>query len=174
MTRIQDIRAISMAQFDYPLSDETHRPFSPWNREMLPDYWFTEQARFRTATFISCPNTCRLAACWFIITHVLTMPGLFFIRRPEPASRFFCLEPLAPRDYAQNFQSTESCEWLCLVGNSKKWKEGPLCNRYLIDGKKIQLEAEKMNPIDNAIEFGLPGDRKPIEAGYRFQRTTIP
>lgn len=34
----------------------------------------------------------------------------------------FCLEPYAPRDYQENFQQTHSCEWLCLIGNKKKWK----------------------------------------------------
>lgn len=38
----------------------------------------------------------------------------------------FLLEPLVPADYALNFQSRESCQWKCLVGNSKKWKEGEI------------------------------------------------
>ena len=35
----------------------------------------------------------------------------------------FCLEPYIPADYYQSFQQKGSCEWLCLVGNLKKWKE---------------------------------------------------
>ena len=38
----------------------------------------------------------------------------------------FLLEPAQPADYEQMFQQTERCQWLCLVGNLKKWKEGPL------------------------------------------------
>ena len=38
----------------------------------------------------------------------------------------FLLEPFAPADYEQMFQQTQRCTWLCLVGNLKKWKEGPL------------------------------------------------
>lgn len=34
----------------------------------------------------------------------------------------FCLEPYSPRDYEDNFRQTHTCEWLCLVGNKKKWK----------------------------------------------------
>ena len=42
----------------------------------------------------------------------------------------FLLEPAAPADYEQMFQQTEHCTWLCLVGNLKKWKEGPLTVRH--------------------------------------------
>ena len=38
----------------------------------------------------------------------------------------FLLEPAAPADYEQMFLSSERCSWYCLVGNSKKWKEGEL------------------------------------------------
>ncbi len=38
----------------------------------------------------------------------------------------FCLEPHQPRDYQDNFQQRTSCQWLCLVGNKKKWHDGPL------------------------------------------------
>lgn len=42
------------------------------------------------------------------------------------AIEIFCLEPAAPADYERNFASHDSCSWTCLVGNSKKWKEGAL------------------------------------------------
>lgn len=38
----------------------------------------------------------------------------------------FLLEPVEPTDYALNFQSRQDCKWKCLVGNSKKWKEGEI------------------------------------------------
>ena len=34
----------------------------------------------------------------------------------------FLLEPAAPTDYEQMFQTTRHCSWLCMVGNLKKWK----------------------------------------------------
>ena len=50
----------------------------------------------------------------------------------------FCLEPHSPRDYQQNFQQRESCEWLCLVGNKRKWKGDTLTLRL----KDTALRAE--------------------------------
>lgn len=49
---------------------------------------------------------------------------LFFRKSSGAVIELFVLEPVKPADYAMNFQSTESCDWKCLVGNSKKWKTG--------------------------------------------------
>ena len=49
------------------------------------------------------------------------------------------LEPLSPSDYILNFQSRASCVWKCLVGNSKKWKEG-----------KIFAEVSLSEPVSEA------------------------
>lgn len=38
----------------------------------------------------------------------------------------FCLEPYAPADYERAFAAQAECEWTCLVGNLKRWKQGPL------------------------------------------------
>jgi len=38
----------------------------------------------------------------------------------------FCLEPLRPHDYQLSLGSTDGCVWKCMIGNLKKWKEGPL------------------------------------------------
>lgn len=55
----------------------------------------------------------------------------------------FLLEPYAPRDYERIFSCTGSCGWLCLVGNLKRWKEGVLRQTVVIDGKEIELTAER-------------------------------
>ena len=57
----------------------------------------------------------------------------------------FCLEPVYPADYEQCFASTGSVEWRCFVGNSKRWKEGPLQGVLDIDGKEVVLTAERVS-----------------------------
>ncbi len=56
----------------------------------------------------------------------------------------FCLEPASPADYAVNFASTDSCVWTCLVGNSKRWKEGSLTADIVIDGRPCVLSATRL------------------------------
>ena len=55
----------------------------------------------------------------------------------------FCLEPVAPADYALNFQQTSHSGWLCLVGNLKKWKEGTLKRELTVKGLPVTLCATR-------------------------------
>lgn len=70
----------------------------------------------------------------------------------------FCLEPLTPRDYAQSFASAESCEWLCFVGNSKKWKQGALSLTLTVEDKDITLNAERCGQSGNAFKIRFSWD----------------
>jgi len=51
---------------------------------------------------------------------------MIFRKETGALIEIFCLEPHVPSDYAQTFAQTQSCTWLCLIGNSKRWKNGKL------------------------------------------------
>lgn len=60
----------------------------------------------------------------------------------------FCLEPESPKDYQQNFASESECIWTCLVGNSKKWKEGTLSMEVTLkDGRQTTLYCERAGEL---------------------------
>lgn len=69
---------------------------------------------------------------------------LHFHKETGALIEVFCLEPESPRDYQQNFSSEHECTWICLVGNSKKWKEGALSQEIDIDGEKVILSCERI------------------------------
>lgn len=48
---------------------------------------------------------------------------LHFQRATGAHIEIFCLEPVLPSDYVQNFASKGCCRWKCIVGNVKRWKE---------------------------------------------------
>lgn len=54
----------------------------------------------------------------------------------------FLLEPETPADYERMFQTRRSCQWLCLIGNMKKWKTGRLKREIMAGDRKVCLEAE--------------------------------
>lgn len=58
----------------------------------------------------------------------------------------FLLEPAAPADYEQMFQTTSSCSWLCMVGNLKKWKEGVLQRTVTVKGQPVEIKAVRREP----------------------------
>lgn len=53
----------------------------------------------------------------------------------------FCLEPHAPADYERAFAVTGGCEWSCIVGNLKKWKEGYVEINFELGGRREYLRA---------------------------------
>ena len=69
---------------------------------------------------------------------------LHFRKETGAAIEVFCLEPELPRDYQQNFASEEECTWTCLVGNSKKWKEGALSQTINVDDTEVVLSCERI------------------------------
>jgi S-adenosylmethionine:tRNA ribosyltransferase-isomerase len=69
---------------------------------------------------------------------------LFFFKETGARIEVFCLEPHVPSDYALAFQQTESCEWNCMVGNLKKWKQGVLRAFFPWQGRRVELTAEKV------------------------------
>jgi S-adenosylmethionine:tRNA ribosyltransferase-isomerase len=51
---------------------------------------------------------------------------LLFRKETGAQIEIFCMEPKEPADYTRAFMQHQSCIWLCLVGNLKRWKEGKL------------------------------------------------
>ena len=73
---------------------------------------------------------------------------LYFRKSTGALIEIFLLEPHLPHDYEQMFASRSSCEWICLVGNLKKWKTGTLEQQILIDGRNIVLQASRIDHKD--------------------------
>lgn len=62
------------------------------------------------------------------------------------AIELFCLEPIAPADYERNFAATNTVTWKCLVGNSKRWKDGALTTTI---AENVTLTATRLNKDAN-------------------------
>ena len=60
-----------------------------------------------------------------IFNNSKVVPARLLFKKDSGANiEIFCLEPHFPVEYNTSFASTESCTWVCVVGNSKKWKNG--------------------------------------------------
>ncbi len=68
---------------------------------------------------------------------------LHFRKASGALIEIFLLEPARPADYEQMFQTRQCCEWLCLVGNLKKWKEGTLVRQIETGGRQLEITAER-------------------------------
>ncbi len=78
---------------------------------------------------------------------------LIFRKGTGAQIEIFCLEPHAPVDYADNFASRGSCQWVCFVGNSKRWRDGLLTMSH--PGLPFVLHASRIDRVGNAsiVEF---------------------
>lgn len=80
---------------------------------------------------------------------------LHFRKETGALIEIFCLEPHLPNDYQLVFDQRERCQWVCLVGNRKKWKEGKLFRQLTVGGQEVLLAAEEMENRQghSVIEF---------------------
>ena len=151
--------AIYIDDFDYDLPDERiakyplqQRDASKlllWRNGELSESRFSEIASFLPEnSLLVCNNTRVIQAR--IVFHKTTGARI----------EVFCLEPLLPSDYGLSLSATGSCEWKCMVGNLKKWKEGTLEQTILFDVKEVTFSAELMETEGNThrIRFSWSHD----------------
>ncbi|MEA3460990.1 MAG: S-adenosylmethionine:tRNA ribosyltransferase-isomerase [Bacteroidota bacterium] len=79
---------------------------------------------------------------WLVFNNTRVIQArLHFKKETGARVEIFCLEPVGPADYELAFQAEAKVTWLCLVGNAKKWKSGPVCLHTRIRDEEIVLEA---------------------------------
>ena len=62
----------------------------------------------------------------------------------------FCLQP-ANGNFESIFKSKGSCEWICMVGNAKRWKNEVLLKELTLAGSKISIEAKQIGQIPDGF-----------------------
>ena len=84
---------------------------------------------------------------------------LHFRKETGALIEIFLLEPAKPADYEQMFQTRDCCQWLCIIGNQKKWKEGALSRTLDINGKQMTITATRKGETGTSqlIEFQWDG-----------------
>lgn len=73
----------------------------------------------------------------------------------------FLLEPASPVEYQENFSSRAHCQWHCMIGNLKKWKEGPLHLTIQLPGEDIVLTATRQSQASGTshlVDFQWTGN----------------
>lgn len=155
--KAQDIR---IEEFDYPLPDERIAKFPLAKRDesklLLYKDGVIGETQFKHITDHLPAGSLMV----FNNTRVI-QARLLFQKQTGARIEVFCLEPVAPHDYALIFQQTERCSWNCLVGNLKKWKEGPLMRTVVMGEDEVILQAIKKESHGDShiIEFSWNNPR---------------
>lgn len=139
-----DPRQFSILDFTYPLPAERIAP------EPLPDraaskLLVSRHGQLTDRNFRDLPGELPAGAL-LVFNDTRVVRARLLARRPTGGQvELFCLEPVAPhRSLELALQQTGHCTWRCLVGNGRRWKEGPVSLEFeTSDGQPATLHAER-------------------------------
>ncbi|MCI6894070.1 MAG: S-adenosylmethionine:tRNA ribosyltransferase-isomerase [Bacteroidales bacterium] len=159
---MDDIRNIRIEDFDYPLPDERIAKHPLAEREKCKLLYFRD-GDIKQYQFSDVPALLPEHSM-LIYNNTKVINARLRFRKPGGGAtiEIFCLEPIDPVDYAQIFQTTSSCTWLCLVGNSKRWKSGDLTQTVNINGEDVTLAATRGERRGNAFLITFSWDKSDV------------
>lgn len=155
----EEIKNIRIEDYNYPLPDERIAKHPLADREQCKLLVSRGTAVSHT-TFGRLPELLE-PGTMLVYNNTKVINARLRFRKSQGGAliEVFCLEPLLPRDYERIFQSTSGCSWLCLVGNAKRWKQGPLAMAVTLDGgRELTLQATRVRPLGNAYEVAFSWD----------------
>ena len=158
MALIDDIRALRIADYDYPLPDDRIAKHPLAQREQCKLLYY-KGGDIQERQFWEVPALLPEQSTLIYNNTRVINARLRFRKETGSTIEIFCLEPVAPRDYEQIFQTTGHCVWQCLVGNSKRWKQGALAQKVDIDGREVTLTATRGEQRGNAWEISFDWDK---------------
>lgn len=147
-----DIRNISIDEYDYPLPEERIAKYPLAERDasklLVMKDGVIQDSQFRHIGDFLPPK----ALLVFNETKVIRA-RLQFQKETGSHIEVFCLEP--DDDYQIAFSSGSPVRWKCLVGNSKRWREGLLRMPLTVGEQEVVLTAERIEKNDqySEIEF---------------------
>ena len=140
---------ISIADYDYPLPDERIAKF-PLPERDHSNLLIWRGGQITQRHFYNLPDELPEGAL-LVFNNTRVFRARLIMHKPSGARlEVFCLEPHSPADYENAFSVKGECQWRCLVGGLKKWKEGPLVIDFEMNGEQCHLEATRGEQIDKS------------------------
>ncbi|MBL6445869.1 S-adenosylmethionine:tRNA ribosyltransferase-isomerase [Fulvivirga sp. 29W222] len=150
----KELPPISLNDYKYDLPEERIAKF-PLNERINSKLLVYSSGNIEHSAFHHLsdhiPND---AALFFNDTRVI--PARLHFRKETGAHiEVFLLEPILPtRDVAQAMWIKGSCQWKCMVGNLKKWKDDQVLELMLpMHDKQISLKARVVDRSTQLVEF---------------------
>lgn len=139
---MEETKHIRISDYNYPLPDEriAKFPLPVRDQSKLLVYRHGQVSETR---FTSLPDYLEAGELMIFNNTKVIQARLHFRKETGALIEIFCLEPIQPNDYVLNFQQTSHAAWLCMIGNLKKWKEGPLHKEMNVKGHTITLTATR-------------------------------
>ena len=161
MTNIEQVRNLRINDYNYPLPDKRIAKHPLAEREQCKLLIYSHN-QLSEGHFYDVPQLLP-QGCMLVYNNTRVINARLRFRKATGSTiEIFCLEPVAPHDYQLIFQTTDTCTWLCLVGNSKRWKEGALEQTVDIDGRQVTLSATRGERRGNSWEIIFTWDAQDV------------
>lgn len=139
---MEETKHIKISDYNYPLPEERIAKF-PLKERDSSKLLVYKHGEIDERVFTSLPEYIEPGSLMIFNNTKVIQARLHFRKETGALIEIFCLEPIKPNDYVLNFQQTEHSAWLCMVGNLKRWKEGPLHKEMTVKGKPLTLTATR-------------------------------
>ena len=134
------INPLNIDDFDYELPDERIAKFPLAERDHSK-LLVWRNGTIAERNFYNLPEELPEGAM-LVFNNTKVFRARLIMHKPSGARlEVFCLEPHTPADYENAFSVKGECQWRCLVGGLKKWKEGALVIDFEMGGEQCRLEA---------------------------------
>ncbi|MFD2786499.1 S-adenosylmethionine:tRNA ribosyltransferase-isomerase [Hymenobacter rubripertinctus] len=161
---MSDPRQLSIHDFTYELPADRIAP-EPLPSRDQSRLLVCERGIIEDRTFLELPGLLP-ADSLLVFNDTKVVRARLFARRPTGGLvELFCLEPVSPhRAIEPAMQQTQACVWKCLVGNGRRWKDGPVTVEFEAQGQPAVLRAKRVEQHEGyaLIAFSWAPDGLPF------------
>jgi S-adenosylmethionine:tRNA ribosyltransferase-isomerase len=127
-----------------PTSDRGDSRLLIYNKGMINDQIFTS-----IKSFLPSPST-------LVFNNTKVVKARLSFQKETGANiEVFCLEPQKGITVEQSFAKRDTTNWICMIGNSKRWKEEVLNLKLLVANTEVVLSATRLENYgqESLIQF---------------------
>lgn len=87
---------------------------------------------------------------------------LHFFKKTGAQIEILCLDPFNPSNIEDAFQRKQQVEWVCIVGNLKKWKDDEIYTDVYLNNLKTTLYAKIIQRLDESVIIRFSWDNNAL------------
>ena len=144
---------IDTSLYDYELPEEriARYPMAERDQSKLLIY---NQGQISQTCFHNIVQHLPVEGCTIVFNNTKVIRArLMFHKETGAQIEIFCLEPIVPAEVQQAFVERSSTTWKCIIGNSKKWKDGNLVLNVQTPHGIVPLQATRLSVNGNTSEI---------------------
>ena len=142
---LSDLKSLRIEDYDYPLPDDRIARY-PLARRDHSRLLALQGESLGEHRFLDLPSLLPQDTMLVFNDTRVIHARLFFRKETGATIEVFCLEPHAMA-ISEAFEQRGHCTWTCLIGNNKKWKEGPLTLHFTSRQAEYTLAAHSGRPL---------------------------